>query len=100
MKNKPTRISFRKNLISNETKKIEASLPIRKPDIEEQARLCWYCQYFYYSNADPGYSEVTPGWELSMSCNKNHWTFDAYSTSQKEFADMIQTAKKCKDFKK
>lgn len=61
-------------------------------------KLCWFCKHFYWSNADYGYSELTPGYDLSIQCNKNHWTFGSYKTRQLKFAKMINSAKTCDDF--
>ena len=62
------------------------------------AKLCWFCKHFYWSNAIPNYSEWTPGSDFEMSCGKGHWSFDAFKTSQQKFQQMIETAKTCSDF--
>jgi hypothetical protein len=61
-------------------------------------KLCWFCQHFYWNNAERDWSDVTPGHDFEMYCNKRHWEFDVYKTSQLEFSDMINKAKTCKDF--
>jgi hypothetical protein len=33
-----------------------------------------------------------------MSCNKQHWDFDPYKTSQEEFGKMLSSARDCPDF--
>ncbi len=62
-------------------------------------KVCWWCVHFNYQEGFPGYSDLTPGYEMSMSCRKGHWDFDAYKTSQDEFGDMLGSATTCPDFK-
>lgn len=61
-------------------------------------RLCWFCKHFWYSSAEPDWSACTPGSDFGISCNKAHWTFDAFTTSQGEFGKMLTTARTCLDF--
>lgn len=61
-------------------------------------KLCWLCRHFNYTQAEPDWSEVTPGSDFSMYCSKHHWSFDSYKTSQEEFGEMLSTALNCKDF--
>lgn len=61
-------------------------------------KLCWFCSHFWYSQATPDYSEYTPGSSFSINCEKRHWDFDAYETSQEQFGQMLSTAATCKDF--
>jgi hypothetical protein len=61
-------------------------------------RMCWFCEFFRYEQAEPGHSEVTPGNDFSIGCQKNHWTFDAYDDSQKKFGECLSKAKTCKDY--
>jgi len=69
-----------------------------EPGIRPENKLCWFCQHFYYSTAEPDYSEYTPGSDFHMSCNKSHWDFDAFNTSQEEFGKMLTSARNCPDF--
>jgi hypothetical protein len=61
-------------------------------------KLCWFCRHFWYSNASPGYSELTPGDDFSMTCGEQYWSFDAYRTTQEEFGAMLAMAATCPDF--
>jgi hypothetical protein len=36
-------------------------------------RLCLFCEHFYFTGGESGYSEYTPGWGMDMYCTK---TFD------------------------
>jgi len=60
-------------------------------------KICCFCKHFYLDMGDPGYSELTPGYEGSVECLKGHWkmrTFDTVET----YRENILTAKKCKDW--
>lgn len=61
-------------------------------------RNCWECDRLRMYSADPGYSEYTPGTELSLSCAKDHWRFNAYDTSEKQAREYFRTADRCPDF--
>ncbi len=60
---------------------------------------CLDCTHLYYSSASPGYSEMTPGYDADMSCNKNHWVFDAFNDNLNELRAKFYTSRSCKDFK-
>lgn len=59
---------------------------------------CLDCRYLNYRTGDPGYSEYTPGWDVSMSCNKAHWTYDAYNDELPQLRAKLYMARECKDF--
>lgn len=71
-----------------------------KVKMSERFKVCWFCKYFRYYQADAGWSEETPGSDFSIDCVKNHWKFDPYVTSQEEFGKILSTAETCEDFKK
>jgi hypothetical protein len=60
---------------------------------------CARCEHFYFRLAEPGYSEVTPGSDFSMSCNRNRWTFDTFEASREDFHRIMIAAEKCPDYK-
>jgi len=66
--------------------------------IKPENKLCWFCQHFIYNEAQPGYSEYTPGEDFSIVCLKNHWDFSPSHTTQGEFGKMLSTARNCPDF--
>ncbi len=66
--------------------------------MSKQLKLCWWCKNFYYSQATPDYSELTPGSSFGIECMKRHWDFDAYTTTQEKFGEMLASAESCKDF--
>lgn len=61
-------------------------------------KTCWSCEYIRIDNADPGYSEWTPGSDLSIYCTKSHWDFDNYDDDLKKFLTYINKAETCPDF--
>ena len=61
-------------------------------------KLCWFCEHFIYRQAEPDYSEFTPGEDFDIICIKNHWEFSPFHTSQDEFGAMLNAAKTCPDF--
>ena len=71
---------------------------IGPPSKFDGTKLCWWCKHFRYDTGDGGYSEMTPGYEMTMRCNKDHWDFDTLETSEDEFRNMIHHAVDCKDF--
>lgn len=63
-----------------------------------RGRICWECRHISFSEGSPGYSEYTPGYEFSLSCNKDIWSFDQYSDGLKQFREKLQIAATCKKF--
>ena len=61
-------------------------------------RLCWDCQHVYWKPASPGYSDLTPGSSLDISCNKHHWALDAYGDTLADFRRYLLMAGTCPDF--
>lgn len=61
-------------------------------------KLCWNCRHFCFINSSPGYSEWTPGENFELSCDKKHWEFNPFETTQNEFKIMISHAEKCMDY--
>lgn len=66
--------------------------------VEEVGRVCLLCDHFYLSMGTPGYSELTPGSDFQMACNKSHWDFEQYGTKE-HYASCIMTAQTCTDYK-
>ncbi len=64
-----------------------------------KGQVCWSCEHLYYSKADAGYSEYTPGYDFSLSCNKGYWTFENYSDELTDFRNKLTNAELCADFK-
>lgn len=66
--------------------------------IQTSPRICLLCKFFYMTQATPGYSELTPGSDFSMGCNKNHWEFSAMEETPDTYRVKMETAKSCKDY--
>lgn len=61
-------------------------------------KLCWWCKHFYYYNAQPGYSELTPGSDAEIRCSKNYWRWDQFDDSKDKFRESFEKARDCKDW--
>ena len=61
---------------------------------------CLDCKELCYSTGGPGYSEVTPGWDASLSCNKNYWVYDAFNDELPRLRAKLYSSRTCPDFKK
>ena len=64
----------------------------------EPDKLCWWCEHFYYRQAQEDWSEFTPGYSFAIECGKDHWRFDSCRSTQAEFGACITAARTCKDF--
>jgi hypothetical protein len=72
------------------------NMPLLKKSIP--GRLCWECVHQYYSPGDAGYSELTPGYAMTLRCSKSYWEFDSYS-DQPTLRECLTRAERCADFK-
>jgi len=61
-------------------------------------RTCYGCKYFDVTTGAHGYSEYTPGWDWSMNCFKDHWSFDGFEDGTNEFGKKLDTANTCADY--
>ena len=61
-------------------------------------RSCLDCEHCHISEGCPGYSEVTPGYDMAWGCGKDHWDLDNHNHSKKSIRAMFATARACKDF--
>ena len=60
-------------------------------------RLCVLCKYFLFSMGSPGYSDMTPGSDASISCMKLHWEMSNYGDVDEYRANIIM-ADTCPDY--
>lgn len=58
-------------------------------------RLCYNCQFMYFDAGSPSYSEYTPGSNMTMYCQKDHWDLDGYEDKLRE---CLETAQHCPDY--
>lgn len=69
----------------------------QEPAMYEPLNNCLDCKHFYFDPGSPGYSEQTPGSDMSLGCYKDHWSGrDCYS--QDDFRKHMLSAKTCKDY--
>ena len=61
-------------------------------------KICWSCEHIRIDNATHGYSEWTPGDDLSIHCSLWHWDFDNYDDDLEKFRSYIKRAETCTDF--
>lgn len=66
--------------------------------MSDSTRNCWHCACLRMSPGGQGYSELTPGYDMSLECSRNHWQFDAIDTSEREARLMFRKAETCADF--
>lgn len=59
-------------------------------------RLCIFCKHFEFNPGSPGYSEYTPGENMSMGCNMRVWEFDFGD----DFHQCIQHAYTCEKYER
>lgn len=67
-------------------------------DVSLKNRNCIDCNHFSFSPGEPGYSELTPGWEASMSCSQCHWNVRLDNITEEEYRLTLHTAMICPDF--
>ena len=58
-------------------------------------RTCYGCHQFYMTMAASDLSDVTPGTDWSMGCEKNIWDFDAFRDDVAAFRTCLDTAQTC-----
>ena len=58
-------------------------------------KTCLECKHWYWYSANPGYSELTPGDDASMGCNKNRWLLKMYADERGDVRDKLRTAETC-----
>ena len=63
-------------------------------------RICVQCEHFYFSMGSRAWSEITPGEDAFISCQKDHWSMsnDEGEGSRERFRLNIAKAKTCADF--
>jgi hypothetical protein len=77
----------------------ESALVIElKAKLDKAERLCLDCKHCYLYNAQPNYSELTPGSGLEFRCEKGKWKYDTYNHDKKDMKTRIEMARECADF--
>ena len=60
-------------------------------------KTCLMCKYFYFSSGSAGYSEVTPGSDTYMGCDKNHWQMEE-DEEKRDLRHKMSMAACCNDY--
>jgi len=63
---------------------------------QDRVKTCLLCHHFHLNAGDRGYSEMTPGYDFSMECEKKVWEWDQFDTDEDAFRKMLTTAEGCK----
>ena len=63
----------------------------------ESTRICIFCKHFYFDGGEHGYSEMTPGSAMCLSCNKSHWDLDI-GDNYGDYVRAMLTAATCSNF--
>lgn len=61
-------------------------------------KICYGCKHFYMTMAETDWSEVTPGCDWGMSCNRGRWRFDTFSDDERKFAACLDSAEQCPEY--
>jgi len=61
-------------------------------------RICLFCEQFYICPADPGYSDMTPGSDVTINCTKGYWEIDLYDDYVDKYREKLSGAKTCPDW--
>ena len=66
---------------------------------------CLFCKHFHFDSGSPGYSEMTPGSDMSMGCElfsysrpKKYWQFSHAETTENKFRQYMVSAETCPDY--
>ena len=60
--------------------------------------ICVFCEHLYFSEGCGGYSEYTPGYDVSMGCRKGKWSIDFFDLSTDEYRETMLTAETCGEY--
>ncbi len=61
-------------------------------------KLCLFCEHFYFNTGDPDWSDVTPGDDAEMGCNKGVITLDLFDDTLTSYRQKIMTAQNCLEY--
>ena len=66
-------------------------------ELTEPRRLCLWCTHIHLNVGSPGYSDVTPGSDFWVDCQKRHWEFIDIVT-EADFYACLRRAEDCDDY--
>lgn len=61
-------------------------------------KTCILCESIVMHPGDIGYSEMTPGYDASIICNKGKWRVNLYMDSTEVYRAKLLTAENCELF--
>lgn len=61
-------------------------------------KLCVLCSHFCIWPGSPGYSEYTPGSDMTIQCGKYHWEMKNHDDGTGQFRRYNQQAETCLDY--
>ena len=62
-------------------------------------KSCLECGNWWFNPGCSDYSDVTPGEDWELNCNKGHFRMSGFDITQEEFREKLLLANKCEDFK-
>jgi hypothetical protein len=62
-------------------------------------RSCVLCAHFCLRSGSPGYSEWTPGCDMTMKCYLGKWALDPNNDDIDDFRAKLAKAKGCQHYK-
>jgi alpha-mannosidase len=65
---------------------------------QDHTATCLCCSHLYSCDAEPAWSEVTPGSDMVLSCMKDHFESDRGYNISHLLTVMHDIALNCKDF--
>ena len=65
---------------------------------DEGIRFCILCGHFYFCSGHEGWSEVTPGENAEMYCQKGKWALDLQAHTQDDMREAMKTANRCEHY--
>lgn len=60
--------------------------------------VCWFCTHMFLWSGSPDYSELTPGSDMSMGCEKKVWHLDTEGDTLADFRRKITSSVTCEKF--
>jgi hypothetical protein len=61
---------------------------------DQEHKLCIFCRHFYYNPGEAGWSEYTPGWDMTQGCYQNVWDQDSIR-DEVHYRELLQNALTC-----
>lgn len=63
------------------------------------SKTCLDCKYWRFDGGEQGYSELTPGSDMYIQCEKGHWELhNGDADTAQCFRDVVALAVDCPDF--